>query len=112
MAPALRTRYAVRPFRSFLSLCVLFCGLGGTAAAQSDDPLKWPEPQRAFFQDGPGLLLTPEQRAELIALDEAGRERWIREFLERDPDLKTGIDRRQRLGLAEYASPLDVRAQI
>ncbi|HVG10718.1 MAG TPA: VWA domain-containing protein [Thermoanaerobaculia bacterium] len=74
--------------------------------------MTWPEPQRAFFQDGPGLLLTLEQRTELLALDEAGRERWIREFLERDPQLKAGIDRRQRLGLAEYASPLDVRAQI
>ncbi|HEX6863815.1 MAG TPA: VWA domain-containing protein, partial [Thermoanaerobaculia bacterium] len=38
--------------------------------------------------------------------------RWIREFLERDPQLETGIERRQRLGLADYASPLDVRAQI
>lgn len=87
--------------------------------AQSDDPLKWPEPQRAFFQDGPALLLTPKQRAELTALDEAGRERWIREFLERDPipgtpanELAVGIERRQRLGLADYPSPVDVRAQI
>jgi VWFA-related protein len=102
----------VRPIRSFLALCVLFSGIAAAQSAPSDDPLTWPEPQRAFFQDGPGLLLTQEQRAELSALDEAGRERWIREFLERDPNLKTGIERRQRLGLANYASPLDVRAQI
>jgi len=101
----------VRPFKRFLPLSVLFCVLTG-AAPQPDDPLKWPEPQRAFFQDGPGLLLTAEQRAELKALDEAGREKWIREFLESVPELRTGIDRRQRLGLAGYASPLDVRAQI
>lgn len=99
----------MRPFRSFLALCVLFSGI---AAAQSDDPLKWPEPQRAFFQDGPALLLTPEQRAELAALDEAGRDRWIREFLASVDQLQEGIERRQRLGMAEYASPLDVRAQI
>lgn len=99
----------MRPNRSFLALLVLFVG---PATAQSDDPLKWPEPQRAFFQDGPALLLTPEQRAELAALDEAGRDKWIREFLASVDDLRQGIERRQRLGLAEYASPLDVRAQI
>lgn len=99
----------MRPFRSSLILSVLFSGL---AFAQSEDPLKWPEPQRAFFQDGPALLLTPEQRAELAALDEAGRDKWIREFLASVDDLQKGIERRQRLGLADYASPLDVRAQI
>lgn len=99
----------MRPIRSVLALCVLF---SGTAFAQADDPLKWPEPQRAFFQDGPGLLLTPEQRAELAALDEAGRDEWIRELLASVDQLEEGIDRRQRLGLADYASPLDVRAQI
>ena len=102
----------MRPIRSFLALCVLFSGIAAAQSAPSDDPLKWPEPQRAFFQDGPALLLTAEQRAELRALDDAGRERWIREFLERDPELKTGIDRRQQLAVAKYASPLDVRAQI
>jgi VWFA-related protein len=99
----------VRPFRSFLFLSVLFVG---TASAQSIDPLQWPEPQRAFFQDGPALLLTPEQRAELAALDEAGRDKWIRELLASVDQLQAGIDRRQRLALADYASPLDVRAQI
>ncbi|MFL6292647.1 MAG: VWA domain-containing protein [Thermoanaerobaculia bacterium] len=108
----------MRPFKRLFPLSVLFCVLAG-AAAQPDDPLKWPEPQRAFFQDGPGLLLAPEQRAALQALDEAGRGRWIQEFLDRDPipdtpvnELREGIERRQRLGLAGYASPLDVRAQI
>lgn len=99
----------MRPIRSFLALLVLFVG---PAAAQSDDPLKWPEAQRAFFQDGPALLLTPEQRAELAALDEAGRDEWIRDFLASVDQLEEGIDRRRRLGLADYASPLDVRAQI
>lgn len=103
----------MRPFRSFLALCVLFVG---TAAAQSspksDDPLKWPEAQRAFLHDGPGLLLTPEQRAELTALGEAERDKWIRDFLASVDQLQAGIDRRQRLALAELASPVDVRAQI
>lgn len=102
----------MKPIQSFLALCVLFSGTVAAQSAKPDDPLKWPEPQRAFFQDGPALLLTPEQRAELRALDEAGRERWIREFLESDPQLETGIERRKQLGLASYASPVDVRARI
>ena len=99
----------MRPFRSFLALCVLFAG---TAAAQTADPVKWPESQRAFLHDGPGLLLTPEQRAELMALGEAERDKWIRDFLASVDQLQIGIERRQRLALAEFASPADVRAQI
>ncbi|HET9226410.1 MAG TPA: VWA domain-containing protein [Thermoanaerobaculia bacterium] len=99
----------MRPFRSFLALCVLFVGI---ATAQTSDPLKWPESQRAFLQDGPGLLLTPEQRDELIALGEAERDKWIRDFLASVDQLPAGIERRQRLALAELASPADVRAQI
>ncbi|HWM93691.1 MAG TPA: VWA domain-containing protein [Thermoanaerobaculia bacterium] len=108
----------MRPIRRFFSFCVLFGVLGGQAFGQTD-PLTWPEPQRAFFQDGPALLLTPEQRAEFQALDEQGREQRIRELLDRDPipetpanELRAGIERRQRLATVDYASPLDVRAQI
>ncbi|MFL6196881.1 MAG: VWA domain-containing protein [Thermoanaerobaculia bacterium] len=79
--------------------------------AQSD-PTLWPEPQRAFFQDGPGLLLTPEQRQAMLALDEAGREEFIAEFLGRDPNLRTGIERRSRRVAAEFSSPRDPRAQL
>jgi Ca-activated chloride channel family protein len=108
---ACKARLYVKPSRRLFPLGVLFLVLIG-AAPKPDDPLGWPEPQRAFFQDGPGLLLTAEQRAELQALDDAGRERWIQELLDRVPELKAGIERRQRLGVADYASPLDVRAQL
>jgi VWFA-related protein len=81
--------------------------------------LTWPEPQRAFFQDSPGLLLTREQREQLLAMPADERERFIQEFLDRDPvpdtpvnELKVGIERRQRLMLNEFAAPLDVRGQI
>ncbi|HVS01029.1 MAG TPA: VWA domain-containing protein [Thermoanaerobaculia bacterium] len=83
------------------------------------DPLRWPEPQRAFWQDGPSLLLSQEQRQELLSLDEAGRDRFIQEFLAQDPvpetpvnELRTGIERRQKLAGLEYLSPGDVRAQL
>lgn len=83
------------------------------------DPTLWPEPQRAFFQDGPGLLLSAEERSEILGVDEAGRERIIREFLDRDPipetpenEVKVGIDRRSRLVARELPSPRDARAQL
>lgn len=83
------------------------------------DPALWPEPQRAFFQDGPALLLTPEQRRELLTADEAGRARRIAEFLGRDPipetpdnELRMGIELRRRLLEEELTSFGDARAQL
>ena len=73
----------MRYFQSFFSTCVLFGGLLGGAAFAQSDPITWPEPQRAFFQDGPALLLTPEQRLELRSISTDARERFIREFLGR-----------------------------
>lgn len=109
----------MRYFQSFFSICVLFGGLLGGAAFAQSDPITWPEPQRAFFQDGPALLLTPEQRLELRSINTDARERFIREFLDKDPvpdtpanELKIGIERRQRLATSQLASPTDVRAQL
>src|SRR5947207_14283357 len=61
------------------------------------DPVLWPEAQRAFLQDGPGLLLTPEQRTEVRSLDEPGRDAWIQAFFKRTPGLREGIVQRRRL---------------
>ncbi len=105
----------------FLSLLALFPA--GAALAQSTqasprasnivgtDPLLWPEPQRAFLEDGPGLLLTPEQRTELRSLDEAGRDRFIEDFLS-DDELAEAITRRRHLADNDFFSPSDVRWQI
>ncbi|HEX4965607.1 MAG TPA: VWA domain-containing protein [Thermoanaerobaculia bacterium] len=90
-------------------------------AQPAPDPTLWPEAQRAFFQDGPALLLTLEQRETLLGLDEAGREAFIAEFLGRDPipetpanELAEGIARRLRLVAAEPQTllPQDARAQL
>jgi VWFA-related protein len=123
----------VRYPKQVLTFCVLAGALAaltpGALVSQTDRPaapadpaanvLTWPEPQRAFFQDGPGLLLTRQQRDELLRMTADDRERFIREFLDRDPvpgtpvnELKVGIERRQRLMLNEFAEPLDVRGQI
>lgn len=88
-------------------------------AQRTTDPSLWPEPQRAFFQDGPALLLTQEQRETLRAQDEAGREAFIRGLLDRDPipgtpenELRSGIERRLRLVSQEGLLPQDARAEL
>lgn len=106
----------------FFPLLILALTPAGLAAQANQelgaDPTLWPEPQRAFFQDGPGLLLTPEQRTNLRTLNVEARERAIQQHLQ-DPvpstpvnELVEGIERRRRLADAEIASPSDVRWQI
>ncbi len=79
----------------------------------------WPEDQREFLQDGPGLLLSAKQRNELLDSDAIGREQWIAAFLDRDPipetstnELRAGIAVRKRLALDEFLSLLDDRAKL
>ncbi len=95
--------------------------LAASAAPPTGPPpaWSWPEAQRAFLEDGPGWLLSPEQRAELEALDEAGRETWIADFLATDPfpdtpenELTEAIRRRQALAYADNESPADVRFRL
>lgn len=81
--------------------------------------LLWPEEQRAFLQDGPGLLLSNAQLEELASLDTVGRERFISRFLDRDPlpetpenELQQGIERRRTLVERELAGWLDDRARL
>ncbi|HEX2254704.1 MAG TPA: VWA domain-containing protein [Thermoanaerobaculia bacterium] len=108
-----------------LAAALAFAFAGPAAAQAAADrglrpqgPLGWPEEQRAFLQDGPGLLLTAAQRSELLGLDEAGRQRFIERFLADplpatpDNELVTGIERRAALGGAEFPSPTDVRWQL
>jgi Ca-activated chloride channel homolog len=113
----------VRTFNAvdYAILLLLFYALASPGFAQTPgtDPTLWPEPQRAFFQDGPGLLLSPEQRDEMLGLDEAGRGRLIQEILDRDPipetpenEMRLGVERRLRLVTEELPSPRDARAQL
>jgi len=79
---------------------------------QENDPTLWPESERAFLQDGPGLLLTTEQRTELRGFNPEARARWIQDFLNRTPGLQQAIARRRQLASDQYLSPQDVRAQL
>jgi Ca-activated chloride channel family protein len=81
------------------------------AAAKVDATL-WPEAQRSFYEDGPGLLLTDGERAELAAADDAGRQRFIDAFLARDPRLARAIANRRAAAAVEFPSPKDVRSQL
>jgi Ca-activated chloride channel family protein len=114
-------RYRILLYRLFFVLLYTLLPLVSLRAQglQENDPTLWPEPERAFLQDGPGLLLTPEQRTELRGFNPEARARWIQEFLNRDPiqatpdnELRKGIARRQRLAADQYLSPQDVRSQL
>jgi VWFA-related protein len=101
-------------FLSLLSFAFL-----AAQGPQGVEPTLWPEADRSFLQDGPALLLKPEQREELRALEPEARTRWIEEFLDTDPlpetpdnELREGISRRRRLAEDQFLSPRDVRAQI
>lgn len=102
---------------SFSALCLV----ASLAAAQGpgSDPVTWPEPQRAFLQDGPGLILSDAQREELSQLDAEARGAWIERFSSQDPvpttpvhELTEGVERRRRLVRQEFLTFSDVRAQL
>ncbi len=84
-----------------------------------DLPLLWPEDQRSFLQDGPGLLLSASQIETLVNQDVVGREEFIARFLADDPipetednELVEGIRRRRELVGKELVSFLDVRSKL
>lgn len=86
---------------------------------QDNDPTLWPESERAFYQDGPGLLLTPEQRTDLRGLNPEARARWIQAFLDKDlipetpaNELRDAVALRWKLAYDQFSSPRDVRAQL
>ena len=108
-----------------IGLAVLCLAGGWLAWAQTtrkvpfELPLLWPEEQRAFLQDGPGLLLSDLQLEELLAGDVVARERFIVEFLGSDPlpetpenELLEAVQRRLQLVHGEFDSFLDDRAKL
>ena len=112
-----------RPSRYLLLLLILAALSGATPGTISqipyDLPLLWPEDQRAFVQDGPGLLLSAAQIEALVDLDVIGREGFILRFLTNDPipeteenELLEGVRRRRELVSREFVSYLDVRAKL
>ena len=107
----------------FLSLCLthspLFAQRGHTEQENVfNGVLGWPENQRQFIQDGPGYLLSREQRQELFDLDIAGRDQWIQSFLA-DPiaetpenELVEGIEKRRQWVRQGLHSFQDIRARL
>ncbi len=81
-------------------------------------PLLWPEEQRAFLQDGPGLLLGKEKVEELADRDVVGRRQMMDEVLA-DPvpetpqnEMLEAIERRRALVRRAVPSFGDARAQV
>ena len=119
-----------RSSRRFLLLLLLLAALAATVTGTTTIPgqkaslpynlsLLWPEAQRAFAQDGPGLLLSSAQIEALIDQDAIGREEFILRFLSNDPipeteenELLEGIRRRRELVSEEFVSYLDIRAKL
>jgi len=118
LAPTVHSENAMRLLARWAFVGVV-AGFSLPAAAQPPfDPLTLPEDQRAFLQDGPALLMPRADRDRFADLDPAARAELIRDFLA-DPDPSTpknelvdAIERRQRLALSEYPTPLDIRSQL
>ena len=119
--PHMRQPYRLRRdvFLLLLLAAVTVSAPGNLPKVPYDLPLQWPEDQRSFLQDGPGLLLSATQIEDLLNQDTIGREELIVRFLERDPipetednELLEGIRRRRTLVDKEFASYLDIRAKL
>ena len=122
--PTLRSHHLPQGIRTgFLLALLLLAGSTSAFLPTAHDipfelPLFWPEDQRAFLQDGPGLLLSRQKLDELLDLDGPGRQRFIEDFLA-DPipetpenELRMGIERRQSLVRREFLTFLDDRARL
>ncbi|MEJ2085014.1 MAG: hypothetical protein P8Y44_04960, partial [Acidobacteriota bacterium] len=107
--------------KTTIRICSLVVLLTASALVAQDasEVILWPENQRAFVQDGPGLLLQPQQLEALMAMSSEERDVWIEEFLATDPvpatelnELTFGIQRRRDLVHLEYVTLVDARARL
>ena len=109
----------MRRTATLLVLAILALTVDPVTSGPEEEIVLWPEQQRAFLQDGPGLLLSEGQHHELVGLDEDERARWITDFLAADPmpetsanELTEAIGRRIGLVRSHYLSPREDRARV
>ncbi len=105
-----------------LALCALALlgfASGSLAVSADADPVFWSDAARAFWLEGPALLLNPEEKERVLAMDTSARDAWLEAFVGRDPiadteenELALGIDRRRRLVQQVFVSMLDDRAKL
>lgn len=99
---------------------VLAVGVALRASLDPSEVVLWPERERAFLQDGPGLLLEEQQLRRLETASPEERALLVADFLDRDPlpeteanELLQGIER--RVGLVRqngFLGFLDDRARL
>ena len=102
------------------ALLALLVALGPAVAAPAADTVPTDaEPVRAFFDEGPALLVPRAERERLAAAPAAERAAFVSDFLARDPlpatpenELALGIEARRRLVAAERVSPYDDRGRL
>jgi hypothetical protein len=114
-----RTRGVAEALCAVLALVAAVAAAVPVAAATDGERVLWPEPERAFVDDGPGWLLPDVERDALLGMDSPRRAAWIESFLARDPvpatpdnELEQGIERRRQLVLSELPTFLDDRAKL
>ena len=71
----------------------------------------WPEPHRAFLQDGAGWLLSESEREALLAMDHPERTAWIDRFLAL-PAVPAAIEARRATAFTAVPSVTDIRARL
>ncbi len=109
---------ALRALPTVALLATMIVAGALAARATATDPDTWPAAQRSFWEDGPSLLLTRQERERFLALDQSGRSAFIAKFLSdpipstKENELVAGIERRQRLVRHDFLSPLDDRARL
>ena len=106
--------------RIFLTAVWILAAAGVEAVVDSGMAVLWPEHQRVFIQDAPGLLLSEEQQKAFLAASTEERDELVDEFYGQDPipeteenELIVGIERRMALVRhEEFLSYVDHRARL
>ena len=87
--------------------CVLLLARTGSAESVPADVAAATEAERAFFEDGPGLLLPQGERQRLLALEPPARREHLRTLL--TADLTAAIEKRRELAFDGFPATADAR---
>ena len=102
-----------------LALVFLLSGALAVVASLDPDPMFWGDELRAFWLEGPALLLNEDEKDRFQGLSADQRGGWVERFFEKDPvpetpenELVLGVEKRRRLVQQGFVSMLDDRAKL